>query len=76
MNNKGGFFVITWIFTVIIFIMIWAFWLGETLSFWATRYIEQNSATGIEAFLISNINLWIFIWLIIISIFVFYGGGD
>ena len=75
MNKKGNFFVIGWIFTVIIFVIIWARWLGVFLNTWATRYIELNSAVGIEAFLIANLNLWIFVWLLIATVFDLYGGS-
>lgn len=76
MNKKGNFLVISWIFTVIVFIIIWARWLGGFLNVWAQRYIENNSATGIEAFLVSNLNLWIFVWLLIVTVFVLYGGSN
>lgn len=76
MNKKGGLFVISWIFVVILFIIIWAQWLGSEINYWATRYIANNSPSGFEAFLISNLNLWIFVWLVIATIFVLYGGRD
>ena len=75
MNKKGNLFVIGWIFSLIIFIFIWATWLGKELAFWGTRYIELNSPSAFESFMIANLNLWVFLWLLIITVIVLYGGG-
>ena len=74
MNKQGNLFVIGWIVSLIIFIVIWAKWLGNVLAFWGQRYIEINSPSAFETFMISNLNLWLFFWLLIVTVFVLYGG--
>lgn len=75
MNKKAGLLGFgTWI---IMFICVWAFWLGSFLQTWGLKNVADNSLTGIEAMFYMNLNLWIFLGLIAtIYIGVKYGGGS
>lgn len=76
MNKNGNLLVIGWIFSLIIFIVIWARWLGKELAFWGQRYIAINSPSAFESFLIANLNLWVFLWLLIVTVIILYGGSN
>lgn len=68
--------IIGFFFLVIIFIAIWAFWLGQWLQDYGARAISVNSLTGIEAFFMANLNLFLFLALIIsIFLYLYLGGG-
>ena len=73
-NKRGQ--IIGFFFLIIIFIAIWAFWLGAWLQEYGSRAISINSLTGLEAFFMANLNLFLF-FAILISIFLYlYLGGS
>ena len=63
-NKKGG--LLGFAFWLIMFIYIWAFWLGSFLAEWGQRNITDNALTGLEAMFYANLNLWIFLCLLVI----------
>ena len=67
MNNRGQTGVVTWYLSVFVFVIIWAFALGNIISLFGQNMIVVNSLTGIEAFLMANLNLVILIALIVSS---------
>jgi hypothetical protein len=74
-NKRGG--LLGFAFWIIMFICIWAFWLGGFLAEWGQRNITDNALTGIEAMFYANLNLWIFFGLLgIIYLGIRAGGGQ
>ena len=53
------------IFLVIVFIIIWAVWLGQFVTTMGQQAIQATGLTGLEAFIYANINLFIFIALVL-----------
>lgn len=76
MNKKAQGGILSFIFSLIVFIIIWSMWLGKVINEWGARAITDNSLTGVEAFLFANLNLWIFLGLIIGMFFITYFGGS
>ena len=54
--NKKGHYMISLVFIVLVFIFAWVTFLGKQLSYWGQRAIVDNGLTGIEAFILSNLN--------------------
>jgi hypothetical protein len=76
MNNSGQIGLINLVFGLIAFFILWVLFLGEWLNEWALKAITDNSLTGIEAFLLNYINLWVFIGLFIgVMAYVYIGGS-
>jgi len=75
MNKKAQFGVLAIIFSLMIFLILWALFFASWLNTWAQQMISVNSLTGIEAFLIANINLWVGIGVLIGTVVLIYGGG-
>lgn len=76
MHRKAQGGVIAFVLIVdFIFIILWAFLIGPLLS-----QIGQNAmrsgATGLEALFFMNLNMVIFIALVLANLFVFRYGGD
>ena len=65
------------IFLVIVFIINWAIWLGKWLGQVGEMNIVDNKLTGAEAFFFANLNLWVFIALILgLMAYLYFGGGE
>jgi hypothetical protein len=75
MNKKAAFGILSIIFSLIIFLILWAMFFGGWLNVWAANMISINNLTGIEAFLISYINLWVGVGVLIGSFVMIYFGG-
>jgi hypothetical protein len=74
-NKKGG--LLGFAFWIIMFICVWAAWLGGFLAEWGARNVNDNVLTGLEAMFYSNLNLWVFLGLItIIYLGIRMGGGQ
>jgi len=59
------------------FVVVWALFLGDWLSFVGQNYIEVTAATGLEAFFYANLNLWVFLILLMANVVLFkYGGSE
>jgi hypothetical protein len=79
MNRNGQAGIVTFLFMLFVFVLVWALFLGEFLSIWGAQAIAVNQLTGIEAFMMGNINLVIFICVVIVSAVgasVMSGGGQ
>lgn len=63
--DKKGATQITVVFWVIAFVIIWFMFAGKFLNIGVGMAIENNNLTGIEAFLLSNLNLIIFFCVLI-----------
>lgn len=75
-NKRGQFAIITFFFAIIIFFFIWAFWLGGFLSDYADQAISAGTVTGLEAFILANLNLFIFLGIILTVFIVIYLGAQ
>ena len=77
MNKKAQVGAIGFILLVVIFVINWAIWLGTWLSEVGQVAIIENNLTGVEAFFFANLNLWVFIALILGTMgFLYFGGGS
>ena len=75
MHKKGQTGILSFLFGLIIFIIIWAVWLGAEIQSWSNAAVDAGTVTGVEAFLITNINLWIGIFLLVVIGLVTYLGS-
>lgn len=65
MNQKAQAGPIAFIIGIGLFIAFWAVLGTSFVGKWFNWGVSRNNLTGVEAFLMNNINLWIFIFLII-----------
>lgn len=76
MNKKAQGGPIWFMFTVILFIVIWFVWLGGFIGDIGESIVEQNNYTGLEAFFYMNMNIFIFIVVILAVLsYGFFTGG-
>jgi len=77
-NRKGQAIpVLGIIFALLIFIVLWFMFFGEQISYWSNSMIEQNDLTGVEAFLMAYMNLWVLIGSILgVLAAMYFGTGD
>ena len=78
MNKKGQIGIAGYLILILFFVIFWFVALGKLVSDVGAQVVETNSLTGIEAFFFSNLNLVIFIALILglIGYGLFRGGFD
>jgi hypothetical protein len=75
-NNKRG-QIVAFVIIVVMFIAMWALFLGKFLSYVGKVTVETNNITGIEGFVLSNLNLFVFIALVCgLIAYGFLGGGN
>jgi len=75
--NKKGSGIIGFIFTVIVFCFLWAVWLGNWLVDVGKQAIIDGQLTGFEAFFYANLNMVVFICLVLgIMGFLYFAGGE
>lgn len=68
--------VLSVMFGLLVFVILWALFFGSWLSEVANEMIVTNGLTGIEAFLMSYINVWVFVGVVFGTlVFLYYGGG-
>jgi hypothetical protein len=76
MSKKGETGIIAVIFLVIVFVILWALWLGSWIAQVGQDTITKLSLTGVEAFFFANLNLMVFIGLVLgIMAYMWFGGG-
>lgn len=74
-NKRGG--LLGFAFWIIMFVCVWAVWLGGFLAEWGQRNIIDNSLIGLEAMFYANLNLWVFLGLLtIVYLGIRMGGGQ
>ena len=74
-TNKKAQTIVTFYFSLIGFIIFWIVFLGKWLKIVGVEAIANTGATGIEAFTYANLNLIVFIALIIVTAGATYFGG-
>jgi len=77
MNKKAQAGIIGTIVLFFIFLIVWFVFLGGWVSSVGTMVVETNNLVGLEAFLFTNLNFFIFIIMIlgVIGFMYFRGGG-
>ena len=77
MRTKKGTGIIGYVFFVLLFLLMWGVWLGSWIASVGQYAIEHNNLTGIEAFGFANLNLIVFICLVLgIMAYSYFGGGQ
>lgn len=78
MNRRGqGIPVLGVLFGLLVFLILYAMFFAGWLQEIATQAVVDNGMTGLEAFLMSYINVWVFIGVILGTlVFLYYGGGQ
>lgn len=78
MHGKKGATIVTVLFILAPFLIIWALVLAPQLNYWGQVHVTQNHAVGLEAFLYTNINLFIMIAVVAFTAVGIYvtGGGE
>ena len=74
-GKRGQIAILGVIFALIIFVILWALFFGAWVNTWSQQMITVNGLTGVEAFLIANMNLWIGVGVLIGAVSVAYAGG-
>lgn len=65
MNNRAQAGPIGFIFMLLVFMVLWFVWIGKWLTEVGQQAITDASLTGVEAFYYANLNVWLFIGLIL-----------
>lgn len=73
--NKRGTGAIGGIFLFIVFIVIWFVWLAGWINQVGEMIVTTNNFTGIEAFFFMNLNLCIFICMVLGIMWFMYSGA-
>lgn len=73
--NRKGYGALGFVFLFALLIFMWPFVLAPMFRV-AGENAVASGATGLEAFLWTNINLWFFLCLVIVVIVYFRFGGD
>jgi len=76
MNKKGFVGPIGAIFLFLLFIVLWLMFLAEWLNSIGAMIILEGSLVGLEAFFYSNLNLMVFIIMILGMLAFMYFGGE
>lgn len=76
MNKKAFINPISIILGYLIFLAVWLLAFADILNEWANRGIQLNNLVGLEAFLLTNINLWVFLISLITVVAGVYVTGE
>lgn len=64
------------IFSLLVFFILWAMFFASWLSDWGAALISSQDLTGLEAFLVANMNIWVLAGVIIgVSSAIYFGGN-
>jgi ABC-type dipeptide/oligopeptide/nickel transport system permease component len=74
-NKKGQMNLLSFVAGIVVFVLIWGIWLGKFIAEWCKQAIIDNGYTGLSAFGLAYMNLWIFFMLLIVIAFVYYMSG-
>lgn len=77
MSRRGQIPVLGVMFSLLVFLVLWAMFFAQWLQAEANRAITINNFTGLEAFFLAYINFWVFCGVILGTlVFIYYGGGQ
>jgi len=74
-NSKAQMGILGFLFAYITTFIVWVTWASEPISYWAEQLILNGGITGVKAFLIVNMNFWVFLGFIIGLIIMIYVGS-
>ena len=75
--NKKAQGMMTILYADLVFVILWALGLGGLLKYWGQWGIATYGLTGLEALLLGNLNMVVFIGVILVNIATFtFGGGN
>ncbi len=76
-NKKAQQGPIGYIFLIIVFVAIWFIWIGKWIKDVGQQAIIDGGLTGVEAFFYANLNVVVFIGLLMgILGFMYFMGGN
>lgn len=75
MKNRKAVSNISIMFYSLVFIILWALFIGEQVAYWGHACVIAGGMTGIEAFLYDNINLLLAVIFFIFVLAMGLGGG-
>lgn len=73
MNNKGQ--VMSILFSLLVFLILWGMFFAKWIADWGQTFIEDQALDGLSAFLVANMNIWVFAGVIIGVVTTIYVGG-
>lgn len=73
--GRKGYGVFGFAILFIFLIIMWALFIGKFFSLAGTQAVESG-ATGLEAFLWTNLNVWFFLTLVVVAIIYLRFGGE
>lgn len=76
LNHKAQIWQVTALFGIFVFVVLWFGGLGGFLGELGQSVIATNNMTGIEAFFVANLNIWIFICIVLSLIVISIIGGQ
>ena len=75
--NKSGQLIMGVFFSLIVFLILWFMFFAKWLNQWSQQFIIDQSLTGLEAFLVSTMNVWVLIGVSIgVLVSVYFGGSN
>ena len=76
MNKKAQAGPIGFVFLLLVFILMWFMWIGSWIADVGQQAIIDGSLTGLEAFFYANLNVWVWLGLILGTMgYMYYGSG-
>jgi len=61
---------------VFVFVVCWGMFLGKYVNTTGAYFVQETGAQGMEAFIMSNLNLFIFLGFVLgITAYLYFGGG-
>ena len=68
--------ILGFIFAYITVFLVWVFWAHEQITYWTQQAILNGSITGVKAFFLANMNLWILLGFILGLALLIYAGSN
>lgn len=77
MNRKGQFVFIKWLALIGVIFIIWAIGLSKVIGDMTTVAVDSGNLNATESFLMVNMNLWIFMIIILAGLaWVYFGRSE
>ena len=76
MSRKGQKGIVGFIFYLAVFILLWAFFIADLLTWVGQNALAGGNITGVELFIMTNLNLVVLVCVIIsLGLFTAYAGS-
>lgn len=73
--HKRGIGILTILFFDVVFIILWALFLGGFVNTWTAQAVDSGNFGGIESLILANLNIVIFLAVILFNIIFAVAGG-